>query len=152
MEPERETTVERTSHAQGPFPEGAGVHGIIAGRWSPYGFAERGVPEPALRSLFEAARLAPSSFNEQPWRFLVVRREDGPGFARMLEGGEYRLFLARRLVRMAVEDAYNAKEWREGEGLDEIAYSTRYITRRTCRAAAKGRPGRAGLSSPPRLA
>ncbi|MBN2471016.1 MAG: isocitrate dehydrogenase [Anaerolineae bacterium] len=41
------------------------------------------------------------------------------------------------VVRMAVEDAYNAKEWREGEGLDEIAYSTRYITRRTCRAAAE---------------
>jgi isocitrate/isopropylmalate dehydrogenase len=41
------------------------------------------------------------------------------------------------VVRMAVEDAYNAKEWREGEGLDERAYSTRYITRRTCRAVAE---------------
>ncbi len=41
------------------------------------------------------------------------------------------------VVRMAVEDAYNAKEWREGSGLDEIAYSTRYITRRTCRAVAE---------------
>ena len=26
------------------------------------------------------------------------------------------------VVRMAVEGAYNAKEWREGEGLDEVAY------------------------------
>ncbi len=41
------------------------------------------------------------------------------------------------VVRMAVEDAYNAKEWREGEGLDEVAYSTRYIKRRTCRAVAE---------------
>lgn len=41
------------------------------------------------------------------------------------------------VVRMAVEDAYNAKEWREGEGLDEVAYSTRYISRRTCRAVAE---------------
>jgi len=41
------------------------------------------------------------------------------------------------VVRMAVEDAYNAKEWREGEGLDERAYSTRYISRRTCRAVAE---------------
>lgn len=40
------------------------------------------------------------------------------------------------VVRMAVEDAYGAKEWREGEGLDEIAYSTRQLTRRTCRAVA----------------
>ena len=38
------------------------------------------------------------------------------------------------VARMAVEDAYNAEEWREGTGLDERAYSTRYITRRTCRA------------------
>lgn len=41
------------------------------------------------------------------------------------------------VVRMAVEGAYNAKEWREGEGLDEVAYSTRRISRRTCRAVAE---------------
>ncbi|MFO7323002.1 MAG: isocitrate/isopropylmalate family dehydrogenase [Chloroflexota bacterium] len=41
------------------------------------------------------------------------------------------------VVRMAVEDAYNAKEWREGEGLDEVAYSTRRLSRRTCRVVAE---------------
>lgn len=41
------------------------------------------------------------------------------------------------VVRMAVEGAYAATEWREGEGLDEIAYNKRYITRRTCRAVAE---------------
>jgi isocitrate/isopropylmalate dehydrogenase len=41
------------------------------------------------------------------------------------------------VVRMAVEDAYGAKEWREGEGLDEIAYSTRKLSRRTCRSVAE---------------
>lgn len=41
------------------------------------------------------------------------------------------------VVRMAVEDAYGAKEWREGEGLDEIAYSTRKLSRRTCRTVAE---------------
>lgn len=41
------------------------------------------------------------------------------------------------VVRQAVEDAYGAEEWREGEGLDERAYSKRYITRRTCRAVAE---------------
>ncbi len=38
-----------------------------------------------LRSLFEAARWAPSSNNEQPWRFLVATRVDAKGFAFMLE-------------------------------------------------------------------
>ena len=41
------------------------------------------------------------------------------------------------VVRMAVEGAYAAEEWREGQGLDEIAYNKRYITRRTCRAVAE---------------
>ena len=41
------------------------------------------------------------------------------------------------VARMAVEGAYAAEEWREGEGLDEIAYNRRYISRRTCRAVAE---------------
>lgn len=38
------------------------------------------------------------------------------------------------VIRMAVEDAYGATEWREGEGLDEVAYRTERITRRICRS------------------
>ena len=41
------------------------------------------------------------------------------------------------VARMAVEDAYGAEEWREGEGLDEIAYSKRQVSRRNCRAVAE---------------
>ena len=41
------------------------------------------------------------------------------------------------IVRMAVDDAYGAKEWREGSGLDEVAYRTEKITRGTCRAVAE---------------
>jgi isocitrate dehydrogenase (NAD+) len=41
------------------------------------------------------------------------------------------------VVRMAVDDAYNAKEWREGEGYDEIAYRTEHINRGTSRAVAE---------------
>src|ERR1044072_1580433 len=43
------------------------------------------------------------------------------------------------VVRMAVEDAYGAKQWREGEegADDEIAYRTEKITRSTCRAVAE---------------
>jgi isocitrate dehydrogenase (NAD+) len=43
------------------------------------------------------------------------------------------------VVRMAVEDAYGAKEWRDGDGgaPDEIAYRTEKITRSTCRAVAE---------------
>jgi len=36
------------------------------------------------RSIFEAARWAPSSNNEQPWRISLPRKEDKDGFAKML--------------------------------------------------------------------
>jgi isocitrate dehydrogenase (NAD+) len=41
------------------------------------------------------------------------------------------------VVRMAVDDAYGAKEWREGEGLDEVAFRTEKISRRVCRGVAE---------------
>ncbi|MCA0352610.1 MAG: isocitrate dehydrogenase [Chloroflexi bacterium] len=41
------------------------------------------------------------------------------------------------VIRMAVDDAYGAKEWREGEGDNEVAYRTEKITRGTCRAVSE---------------
>jgi isocitrate dehydrogenase (NAD+) len=41
------------------------------------------------------------------------------------------------IVRMAVGDAYGAKEWREGGGDDEVAFRTERIERRICRAVAE---------------
>ena len=41
------------------------------------------------------------------------------------------------VVRMAVGDAYGAKEWREGEGMDEVACRTETISRRVCRYVAE---------------
>ena len=41
------------------------------------------------------------------------------------------------VVRMAVGDAYGAKEWREGEGEDEVAFRTERIERRICRSVSE---------------
>lgn len=43
----------------------------ILGRWSPRAFSDSPVPENDVMALLEAARFAPSCFNEQPWRFIV---------------------------------------------------------------------------------
>ncbi len=56
----------------------------IAQRWSPRAFADTTVEPAKLRSLFEAARWAASSYNEQPWRFIVAARQDPAGFDRAL--------------------------------------------------------------------
>jgi nitroreductase len=57
---------------------------ILAERWSPYGFQDRPVSEADLRSLFEAARWAASSYNEQPWNYLVATSENSAEFGRLL--------------------------------------------------------------------
>lgn len=49
---------------------------VLSGRWSPYSFSHVPVEEPKLATLFEAARLAPSSMNEQPWIFVFTTRDD----------------------------------------------------------------------------
>ncbi len=60
------------------------IHDFIAARWSPYGFADRGVDQNDLRSLFEAARWAPSCYNEQPWKYIVATQADVAGFEKVL--------------------------------------------------------------------
>ena len=60
------------------------IHELLAERWSPYAFDDRPVPEEDLRSLFEAARWAPSSYNEQPWRYIVCTKDDPEQFKRLL--------------------------------------------------------------------
>ena len=57
---------------------------LIATRWSPYAFADRPVPHADLLSLFEAARWAASSYNEQPWSYVVAMRENPQEFAQLL--------------------------------------------------------------------
>jgi hypothetical protein len=53
------------------------LHSLLAGRWSPRAFDSRyEIGRTELTSLFEAARWAPSSGNDQPWRFVLGRRDD----------------------------------------------------------------------------
>src|SRR5713226_9125280 len=67
-----------------PAPSDFPVHELIRERWSPRAFADKPVPQNVLRSLFEAARWAPSSYNEQPWAYLVAVRDDKESFEKML--------------------------------------------------------------------
>src|ERR1035437_3383709 len=57
---------------------------VRAERWSPYGFEDRPVSEADLRSVCYAARWAASSYNEQPWNYVVATRENPREFGRLL--------------------------------------------------------------------
>ena len=60
------------------------IEELLVKRWSPCGFAARAVSRADLLSLLEAARWAASSYNEQPWRFIVATQESAREFERLL--------------------------------------------------------------------
>ena len=61
----------------------AAMHELLEKRWSPVAFSPRAVEAEKLRSVLEAARWAPSSFNEQPWVFLVSTKDDREAYERL---------------------------------------------------------------------
>lgn len=56
------------------------IMGALQERWSPYRFAADVVEDEKLLSCLEAARWAASSFNDQPWYWIVARRQDEQAF------------------------------------------------------------------------
>jgi nitroreductase len=60
------------------------VHELIRRRWSPRSFSTREVSTEDLKTILEAASWAASSYNEQPWRFLVARKSDRAAYEKIL--------------------------------------------------------------------
>jgi len=73
------------SKLEKPAQTGTPVHELISHRWSPRIFENRAVEPGKLRSLFEAARWAASSFNAQPWSFIVATKDDPANYQRVLD-------------------------------------------------------------------
>jgi nitroreductase len=68
-----------------PAPTKLEIYPLISHRWSPRAISGRPVEPEKLRLVLEAARWAPSSRNEQPWRFLVATTDD-PEWLERLQG------------------------------------------------------------------
>ena len=71
------------SHLKHATPEHP-IQELLTRRWSPYAFSDRTVSADDLRSLFEAARWAASSYNEQPWSYIVATRDNAAEFEKLL--------------------------------------------------------------------
>jgi nitroreductase len=69
---------------QKPAPTDVPLNELVRERWSPRAFADRLVAPEILRGLFEAARWAPSSNNEQPWAYIVATKDDPANFEKLL--------------------------------------------------------------------
>jgi nitroreductase len=61
---------------------GYDIHPLLLNRWSPRSMSGETLSDEELFPLFEAARWAPSSYNAQPWRFVLARRQDKERFER----------------------------------------------------------------------
>ncbi len=60
------------------------IQEYLTERWSPYAFSKKPVSRADLASLFEAARWAPSSYNEQPWSYIVATKDNPAEFQKLL--------------------------------------------------------------------
>ncbi|MGB5961038.1 MAG: nitroreductase family protein [Coleofasciculaceae cyanobacterium] len=60
------------------------IDNLIKQRWSPLAFSDQTVEAEKLGSILEAARWAASSYNEQPWSFIVATKENTKEFERLL--------------------------------------------------------------------
>jgi isocitrate/isopropylmalate dehydrogenase len=117
LEKRRETRNQVVLEAAGALREAG--YGLKAATITPEGKGDVGSPNAILRA--------------QVGGQVIVRT--GRRIPTVRPIGE--LFAPIAVIRMAVDDAYGATEWREGEGLDEVAYRTEKITRRVCRVVAE---------------
>lgn len=67
-----------------PAPADHPIHELIGNRWSPRAYSDRPVERHQLALLFEAARWAPSSSNEQPWTF-IFGEKGSAGYQRIFD-------------------------------------------------------------------
>jgi nitroreductase len=67
-----------------PAPCAVPIHDLISHRWSPRSFESRAIEPAKLRGLFEAARWSSSSYNAQPWYFIVATKDDPENFQKVL--------------------------------------------------------------------
>src|SRR5262245_1466912 len=67
-----------------PAPTDYPIHDLLRKRWSPRAFAVKPVDPAVLARLLEAARWAPSSYNEQPWALIVATKDKPEEFEKLL--------------------------------------------------------------------
>lgn len=99
-------------------------------RWSPLAFSDRPIEQEKIASLFEASRWAPSSFNEQPWRYVYATKDDGADRMRMEAllnaGNAWAKNAYLLIVSFAKRNfAYNGKENRHA--LHDLGAASAYL-------------------------
>ncbi|MFP4228216.1 MAG: nitroreductase family protein [Salinivenus sp.] len=87
---------------------------VFRTRWSPRAFADRPVEPEKIRRMLEAARWTMSSYNEQPWRYVVATKEDEEAYEALLncliEGNQAWAHLAPVLMMSFVKTTFDRND------------------------------------------
>lgn len=90
------------------------IHKVLAQRWSGRAFDTTALSREQIISLMEAARWAPSCFNDQPWRYLVWDKNSNPGLWEKafscLVGGNQSWVVDAPLLLAACADSESTKK------------------------------------------
>ena len=83
-----------------------GVNEIFYQRWSPKAFKSRPVSNEMLKKIFDAARWAPSCYNEQPWLFITSTEKSREKFVSLLLEGNQSWAQTAPVIGFIVADRY----------------------------------------------
>jgi nitroreductase len=96
----------------------------IKNRWSPRKFKDKPVTDEMLHLLFEAARRAPSSRNEQPWNYYFAKKEDESSFNQLFEclteGNKVWAQSAQVLMVSVMKKYFDFKNLPNGKALHDL--------------------------------
>lgn len=112
-------------------PKETGINPIIAHRWSPRAFSDKAVSSEDLTKIFDAARWAASSYNEQPWRFLVGRKGDATYkkiFDTLIEFNQGWAKSAPVLVLSAAKKTFSHNQSPNNYGIHDTGAATATLT------------------------
>ncbi len=120
-----------------PLPAGKyaatvpGVAEFFRVRWSPRAFTPQAVPAELIEVILDAGRWAASSFNEQPWRFIVARKEDSAAFQSLLSAlAPFNQEWAKNaavLILMATRSNFSHNESSNGYAMHDAGAALAYM-------------------------
>lgn len=103
---------------------------IIKNRWSARSFSDRAINSEQLRTLVEAASWAPSANNEQPWRFMVAKKDEelfGKLHGSLMGGNQPWVKNAAALVLVLAKDTFTNSGKPNAWASHDVGIATGYL-------------------------
>jgi nitroreductase len=106
--PEETSPDQQAVYPEKPAATARTINELMERRWSPRVFEDRAIETEKIETLLEAARWAPSCFNEQPWRYLIFDGSDSEALERaracLVEGNAWALKAPVLMLSVAKEN------------------------------------------------